>query len=131
MSFKEYQKEKVNQLLERVSGDTNIRFKFIESENIDDLIKYYVKEKAIDPRKVHTVLQDSCLTFDSLDYSEKNNESLHEDLIESGYILGRINEKHPGAILGITFDGTRYFYIGVVADISTHLKKKLNAYLKL
>lgn len=131
MSFKEYQKQKVNELLEHTMNYSKIRFKFIESETIDDILKYYLKEKGMDPRKIHKTLQESCLTFDDLNYSEPNNESLHEDLMESGYLLGRINEKHPGAILGVEFDGIRYFFIGVIGDISTHIKKELNLYLKL
>lgn len=131
MSFKEYQKQKVNELLEYSTDYSKIRFKYNESEAIDDILKYYLKEKGIDPRRIHKTLQESCLTFDDLNYSEPNNESLHEDLLDSGYLLGRINEKHPGSVLGIEFDKVRYFFIGVVADISTHIKKELNIFLKL
>jgi len=130
-SFKAYKKEKVNELLEHTNDYSKLRFKFEDSKMIDELLSYYVKDKGIDPRSVNKILQESSIAFDDLNYSDKNSASLHEDLIDVGYVIGYISAKTPGRLIGVDFDKFRYFYIGVESDIVRHLKLELNQHLKL
>jgi len=132
MGFKEYKAEKLGELLEHDSNEfANVRFKFSESDKIQEILKYFVKDKGIDGRKIHNILQDSAVTFEDISYGDSNNASLHEDILDSGYVLGYVHAKRPGRIFAVDFEKTRYFYIGVESDIIQHLKTELNKTIKL
>ena len=128
--FKEFLKDKRQNLSEN-EDYSKIRFNYYESENVEDLLKIYAKEKNIDTDVISKTLEEICVIFDSMDYSEKNSASLHEDLIDCGYVLGYVSAKIPGKIFGIKFDGVRYFFIGNEKEISDKIKSSLNKYLKL
>jgi len=132
MGFKEYKAEKMGELLEHDRNEfANVRFKFSESDKIQEILKYFVKDKGIDGRKIHNILQDSAVTFEDISYGDSNNASLHEDILDSGYVLGYVHTKRPGRIFAVDFEKTRYFYIGVESDIIQHLKTELNKTIKL
>ena len=121
--FKKFLKDKRKNLMENVNEMNNLRFTFSESDTIDDILKYYLKEKGLDPRKINTVLQDICLTYD--DYSLND----HEELLDSGYILGYVHFKYGGKIFGIEFDKKRYFFIGNESEIAQYIRIGLNKLL--
>ena len=132
MGFKEYKAEKLGELLEHDSNEfANVRFKFSESDKIQEILKYFVKDKGTDSRKIHNILQDSAVTFEDISYGDSNNASLHEDILDSGYVLGYVHAKRPGRIFAVDFENTRYFYIGVESDIIQHLKTELNKTIKI
>lgn len=119
--FKDYLKEKRTSLLENdMSQFNNLMFKFSTSDTIDETLKYYLKDKGIDTRKVHQILQDASLTYDD----SKLND--HEDILDAGYVLGYIQAKHGGKIIGVTFDKKTYFFIGLEQEIVKVLRQELN-----
>lgn len=128
--FKSFLIQKQKKLMES-SDYADLHFKFHESDTIEENLKIYAKDRNVDVNVITKELEDTCIIFDSLDYSEKNGYSLHEDLIDCGYVLGYIHSKTPGKIFGIKFDGVRYFYIGNETDILKTIKDRLNKYLKV
>lgn len=128
--FKQFLKDKRQNLSEN-EDFSKIRFNYYESENVEDLLKIYAKDKNVDTDVISKALEEICVIFDSMDYSEKNSASLHEDLIDCGFVLGYVASKIPGKIFGIKFDGVRYFFVGNEKEISDKIKSSLNKYLKL
>jgi uncharacterized protein (UPF0297 family) len=119
--FKEYLKEKRIGLLENDMGEfNNLMFKFSTSDVIDETLKYYLKDKGIDTRKVHQILQDISLTYDDSTLND------HEDILDSGYVLGYIQAKHGGKVIGVIFDKKTYFFIGLEQEIVKVLRQELN-----
>lgn len=125
--FKTYLIEKNRELLESPSLvlANQARFTYAESDNIQDMLRFYVKDRGLDLNTIYDVLADACITFESLSY-KGDNESNHEDLVEVGYILGLLHSQHKGRIYGITFQKSRFYFIGVEADIFATLKTELN-----
>lgn len=128
--FKQFLKDRRMNLSEN-EDFSKIRFSYYESENLEDLLKIYAKDKNVDTDVISKNLEEICVIFDTMDYSEKNSGSLHEDLIDCGYVLGYVSAKIPGKIFGIKFDGVRYFFVGNEKEISEKIKSSLNKYLKL
>ncbi len=119
--FKSFIKEKRQSLMESNNGDfSKLKFEYSESDTIEDILKYYLKEKGIDPRKVHTVLQDIAVTYDDFGLHD------HEELLDSGYVLGFIHAKMGGKIFGIEYDKKRYFFMGNESEISHQIRIALN-----
>ena len=128
--LKSFVKDKQKTLMEN-SDYSKLTFQYVESDTIQDNLKIYAKERNIDPNIITEQLEESCVTFEALDYSDKNGSSLHEDLIDSGYVLGYVHAKTPGKIFGVVFDKVRYYYIGNESDILKVIKDRLNKYLKV
>lgn len=119
--FKNYLKEKRESLLEFDSSQyNNLMFKYSTSDTIDETLKYYLKDKGIDNRKVHQILQDASLTYDDSTLND------HEDILDAGYVLGYIQAKQGGKIIGVLFDKKTYFFIGLEQEIVSVLRQELN-----
>ncbi len=119
-NFKSFLKEKRTDLFESSENLKNLRFSFSESDTIDDILNYYLKDKGIDPRKVHTTLQDISLTYDDFSLND------HEELLDSGYVLGYLHSKYGGKIYGVEFDKKRYFFMGKEQEITQRIRQELN-----
>lgn len=119
--FKDYLKEKRTSLLEYDSSQfKNLMFKYSTSDTIDETLKYYLKDKGIDTRKVHQILQEASLTYDDSTLND------HEDILDAGYVLGYIQAKQGGKIIGVLFDKKTYFFIGLEQEIVKVLRQELN-----
>ena len=79
--FKQFLKDRRMNLSEN-EDFSKIRFSYYESENLEDLLKIYAKDKNVDTNVISKNLEEICVIFDTMDYSEKNSGSLHEDLID-------------------------------------------------
>lgn len=127
--FKNYLVEKNRELLESPTiAISNARFTYAESDDIQEMLRFYTKEKGLDASLIYDKLADLCITFESLSYKQ-DNSSNHEDLVEVGYLLGLLHSAHKGSIFGITFEKTRFYFIGVENEIYTVLKTNLNKLL--
>lgn len=124
MNFKEFKKEKTSQLLELANDFTELKFEFSDSDTVQDTLKYFVKEKGLDARVIHKILQDCSIAFLTPDDDK-------EDIMDVGYVVGYINAKRPGRIFKIDFEKYNYFFIGVEADIIQKLKTELNKKIKI
>ena len=120
--FKEFLKEKRMNLMEAYKSDDfkDLYLKYSESDTIDETLKYYMKEKGMDVRKVNNILQDNSLVYDDFSLND------HEDLLDAGYILGHVQAKMGGKIIGVLFDKKRYYFIGNESEIVHALRQKLN-----
>jgi hypothetical protein len=124
MSFKEFKKEKTNELLESNNEFSKIRFTFSTSDTIQEILKYFVKDKGIDVRSIHKVLQDTSIAF-------TNKDDDKEDFLDVGYVLGYVSAKRPGTLFVVDLEKTRYYYIGVEADIIQKLKTEIGKLVKI
>lgn len=125
MSFELFKLSKQQQISESAVKVDNIRFKYEESSQIQELIRYFKKEKGMDDRTISNVLIDNSLILEELTF-KNDSPTNHEDLLDAGYVLGYLHAKHPGRIFGITYDKMRYYFIGVETDIYTNLKTQFN-----
>ena len=102
--------------------NNNYFFGYEECEDLYEIVEHY--KNKIGRRRVHKVLIDNCVIFESLNYG-KDSEGNHEDLIDAGYVLGRVQGQNGGIILAINFESFRYFYVGTDGEICRHLKYML------
>jgi hypothetical protein len=124
MSFKEFKRERTNKLLESVNEYSNLKFEYSVSDTIQDILKYYVKDKGIQDKVIHNILQDSCMSFIT-------PHSDAEDILDAGYILGYVKAKTPGRIFCITFEKYEYYFVGVESDIIQHLRSEFAKEIKI
>ena len=117
--------EKVNELLSTTKLADAISFKYNKSEEIQEIISYFLNDKKMPLQIICAVLADSSVILEDLDY-RNDSRSNHEDLLEAGYILGYMSCKYPGNILAIDCNKMRYYYIGSARDISVYLRNELN-----
>lgn len=103
--------------------EKNYIFNYIVSDKIQELIELYL-EKGYKKRRIHDVLVDSCIIFESL-YYNKDSESNHEDLLDAGYVLGRVQAQEGGCIVVVQLDSFRYFYVGCEEEIFQYIKEKM------
>ena len=103
--------------------EKNYIFSYFVSEKIQELLDIYL-ERGFRKRKIHDILVESSIIFESL-YYNKDSESNHEDLLDCGYVLGMVQAKEGGSIVAIQLDTFRYFYVGCEEEIFQYIKQKL------
>jgi len=125
MSFELFKLSRQQQISESAIKVEGIRFKYEESSQIQELIRYFKKEKGMDDQTIANVLTDNSLILEELSY-KNDSPTNHEDLLDAGFVLGYLHAKHPGRIFGVVHDKIRYYFIGVETDIYTNIKIQLN-----
>lgn len=101
----------------------NYIFSYIVSEKIEELIQIYI-ERGFKKRKIHDILLDSSIIFESL-YYNKDSENNHEDLIDCGYVLGCVHAKEGGSIIAINLDSFRYYFVGSEDELFFYIKDRI------
>lgn len=107
--------------------NNNYFFNYVESEEIYELLELYSK-RGLRRRTIHELLGQHCVIFESLIYN-KDSESNHEDLIDAGYVLGRVQGQCGGNIIAIIVDNFKYFFVGLENEIFAHLKHTFKKHL--
>ena len=102
--------------------NNNYFFQYQICESLFETIEHY--KIKIGRKRVSKVLSDHSVIFESLVYG-KDSDSNHEDLIDAGYVLGRVQAEVGGIVLAVPFEGFRYFYVGQEHDLCVELKHQL------
>lgn len=118
-NFKTYLIKKNQETLKSLSFDRNAFFRYKESETINEMISSLTHR--IKKNKIRDALVESSVAFESIDYFN-DSESNHEDLIETGYLLGLLHATHKGCIYSVEFERIRFYYIGMESDIIMDLR---------
>ena len=119
---KEYLIQKNIEILSRLGLEKETFFKYNESDALNDLLFDF--KKRVPEKVMFNTLVDLSITFEHLRYS-KDHESNHEDLIETGYLLGLIHATHKGCIYSVEFSKTRFYFVGYENDILLSIRNSL------